>query len=306
VEEGLPPELRLDRYVAERLRLLSRSQIKTRSLKARAGGRELKLSVPMQKFRPGERLEFSWLDPEPAELLPEDIPLEILYEDERVVVVNKPPGMVVHPGAGNPRGTLVNALLARGSPRGGEGGRPGIVHRLDKDTSGVIIAAWDEEALAFLAEQFKTRRTVKFYGAIVRGSPGESRGRVETLIRRDSRDRKKFAVSAGGGKIALTSWRLIRSWGTHSLLLLRPKTGRTHQLRVHLRHLGLPILGDPVYGVPDPRFPGAGLMLHARSLSIVLPGETEPRTFSSPLPPRFREIIARLEGRRPEGPPGGL
>jgi 23S rRNA pseudouridine1911/1915/1917 synthase len=285
--------------VAEYLRLFSRSQIKTRALSARLNGREVKLSLPLKKTRPGDLLELSWNEAEPVELFPEDLPLEILYEDRRVVVVNKAPGMVVHPGAGNPRGTLANALLARRNFRGAEAAdlRPGIVHRLDKDTSGVIIAAWDTETLAFLAAQFKARRVKKLYAAIVRGSPPEDRGRVETLIRRDPRDRKRFTVSTEGGKQALTLYRVIRSWGAYSLLLLRPRTGRTHQLRVHLRHLGYPILGDPVYGAPDPRFPAASLMLHAKSLTITLPGETAPRTFSAPLPDRFRETLARLAGR---------
>jgi 23S rRNA pseudouridine1911/1915/1917 synthase len=172
------------------------------------------------------------------------------------------------------------------------------VHRLDKDTSGVLIAAWDAEALAFLAEQFKSRRVRKSYGAIIRGSLREDRGLLETLICRDRRDRKRFAVSTDRGKPAVTSYRVIRSWGTHSLVLLRPKTGRTHQLRVHMRHLGHPILGDPIYGVPDPRFPGASLMLHAKSLCLLLPGATEKRTFRTPLPPRFREILAVLQAPR--------
>jgi 23S rRNA pseudouridine1911/1915/1917 synthase len=160
----------------------------------------------------------------------------------------------------------------------------------------VIIAAWDDEALAFLADQFKTRRVKKTYAALVRGTLAEERGRVETELIRDPRNRKCFMVSDGRGRTALTYYRVIRSWGTHSLLLLRPKTGRTHQLRVHMRHLGHPILGDPLYGVKDGLFPGTTLMLHAKSLAVVLPGG-EPRVFRSPLPSRFRHAVKVLEGR---------
>jgi 23S rRNA pseudouridine1911/1915/1917 synthase len=298
VDEPVPEGLRLDRYVAECLGLLSRSQIKSRGLKAAINGRDVKISRPIKT---GDTLELSWAAAEPECLIPEDIPLEIMYEDRRVVVINKAQGMVVHPGAGNRRGTLANALLFRRLCREGPppdsadeaGLRPGIVHRLDKDTSGVIIAAWDNEALAFLSDQFKNRRVKKTYIALIPGVLREPEGRIETFISRDSRDRKRFTVS-GRGRIAVTRYRTLRSWGTHSLVLLGPKTGRTHQLRVHLRHLGHPIAGDPLYGKPDPLFPDCGLMLHAKSLSIVLPGQAEAQTFSAPLPERFRLFINKL------------
>jgi 23S rRNA pseudouridine1911/1915/1917 synthase len=318
IDEPVPEGLRLDRYVAEYLGLLSRSQIKSRNMKAAVNGRAVKFS---RLVKSGDRLELSWDAPEPMHLVPEDIPLDVMYEDRRTVVINKPQGMVVHPGAGNRRGTLANALLFRRLWREGadfhDAGcvprsisgtgeaalppmcaagadlRPGIVHRLDKDTSGVIIAAWDNEALAFLADQFKNRRVKKRYLAIIPGNLKEGEGRIETLIARDSRDRKRFAVSIRG-RIAVTRYRVLRSWGTHSLVLLGPKTGRTHQLRVHLRYLGHPILGDPVYGFPDPFFPDCGLMLHARSLSIILPGYGEAKTFTAPLPERFRRVINKL------------
>jgi 23S rRNA pseudouridine1911/1915/1917 synthase len=231
----------------------------------------------------------------------------VLYEDSRVIVIDKAQGMVVHPGAGNYSGTLVNALLYRRvaalpgrgiSPGPLPGGplRPGIVHRLDKDTSGVMICAWDNESLAFLSGQFKARRTRKRYAAIIRGAPKESGGRIETLLCRDSRDRKRFAVGVKG-KAALTDYRLIRRWGSHSLALLRPRTGRTHQLRVQMAYLGHPILGDPIYGSRDPLFPAATLMLHAKSLGITLPGERGRRIFKTPLPDRFWPLIRILENR---------
>jgi 23S rRNA pseudouridine1911/1915/1917 synthase len=279
------------------MKLLTRSQLKSRALEARLNGKPVKFS---RAVKSGDRVELSWADPPPADIVPERIPLDICYEDERVVVVNKAQGMVVHPGAGNHRGTLANALLYRILERGGAGRglRPGIVHRLDKDTSGLIIAAYDEEALVFLADQFKARKARKCYGALVRGFSGEPRGRIETLIARDSRDRKRFAVSGERGKTAVTRYRVIRSWGQYALMLLKPETGRTHQLRVHMRYLGHPILGDPLYGAPDPVFPETGLMLHAKSLALVLPGGGEIRTFKTPLPPRFRGVIKTLNRMR--------
>jgi 23S rRNA pseudouridine1911/1915/1917 synthase len=298
--------VRLDRYVAEELKLLTRSQLKTKLLSARLNGKPVKLSRPV---KPGDLLDLSWAEPEPLYLAPEDIPLSILYEDDRVVVIDKAQGMVVHPGAGNRTGTLANALLHRRLSRAGllpaanptdkavyNGSfRPGIVHRLDKDTSGVIIAAYDDAALAFLADQFKARTIKKTYGAIVLGTPREKSGLIDGRIVRDSHDRKRFTVSRDAGKPALTRYRVIRSWGVYSLLLLQPRTGRTHQLRVHLRTLGHPILGDPIYGSPDKRFPKAALMLHARTLFIRLPDRETQSLFKAPLPLRFREFIRRLD-----------
>jgi 23S rRNA pseudouridine1911/1915/1917 synthase len=311
VEETIAVPLRLDRYVAERLSLLSRSQLKARYQTALVNGKNVKISYAVKG---GDTLSLTWAESEPLDLIPEDLPLTVLYEDENVVVLNKEQGMVVHPGAGNHHGTLANALLFRRAQRGvAETGaesatapawRLGIVHRLDKDTSGVIIAAYNNEALAFLAEQFKSRHTRKVYAAIVQGTPAEQSGIIETFITRDRHDRKRFAVSTNSssasgsstncGKLAVTHYRVIRSWGAYSLLLLRPKTGRTHQLRVHLRHLGHPILGDPIYGVKDSRFPAASLMLHAKSLGIVLLGERERRVFSAPLPERFLALLRAL------------
>ncbi|MDR0760381.1 MAG: RNA pseudouridine synthase, partial [Treponema sp.] len=172
--------------------------------------------------------------------------------------------------------------------------------RLDKDTSGVIIAAYDDDALAFLSAQFAERRAKKIYAAIVQGAPPEARGRVDMRIVRDSRDRKRFTVSEDRGRSALTQYKVVRKLGGYSLLRLMPRTGRTHQLRVHLKYLGCPILGDPIYGRRDPRFPAATLMLHAKALSILIPDALSPpetplsRTFSAPLPPRFISFLRQF------------
>ena len=306
VENSVPSELRLDRYIAEYLKILSRSQIKARKLTALLDGSSVKIS---KTLRGGERLELSWKEAESPFLVPQNLLLDVIYGDSRVIVVNKAQGMVVHPGAGNRQGTLANALLYRrlasndalllndnsfNNNISSTSLRPGIVHRLDKDTSGVIIAAWDDEALAFLADQFKARKVRKSYAAIVQGCPKDRQGFIEKRITRSQKDRKTFTVSDSEGRQSLTYYRVVRSWGNYSLLLLRPKTGRTHQIRVHMKCLGCPILGDSIYGRADSRFPSASLMLHAKSLSLVLPDCEVPRMFRTALPERFREVIRGL------------
>ena len=294
-EQSIP--LRLDRYVSEKLCLLSRSQIKARSLKAKLNGKEVKLS---RQVFPGDRLELQWNESLPADIILQDIPLEIIWEDDKCIVVNKDQGMVVHPGAGNRQNTLANALAFRKKEHDGmnhvhkiDNIRPGIVHRLDKETSGIIICAWDEESHKFLADQFKARKVKKNYFAIVCGIPKEAKGRIETFIARDPKNRKRFAVS-DKGKHAVTYYKVIKNWKNYALLLLRPKTGRTHQLRVHLRHIGLPILGDAVYGIHDKLFADASMMLHSKSLEIIIPGQEKEQIFSSPMPVRFSRIIEKL------------
>jgi 23S rRNA pseudouridine1911/1915/1917 synthase len=204
----------------------------------------------------------------------------------------------------------VNALLFHcgelGSSFPSEGIRPGIVHRLDKDTSGVMIAAKNPRAHEFRAAQFAARRTRKLYIALVSGAPSLEKGRVETRITRDPASRRKFVSADSGGKTALTFYTVLRVFpapqnqsqrgpSRYALVSLRPRTGRTHQLRVHMRHISSPIVGDPLYGVRDPLFPGQTLMLHAHRLGILLPGETAPREFLAPLPIRFIEAIRRLQ-----------
>jgi len=308
IDNSIDPGIRLDRYIAEYLKLLSRSQIKARNLEAHLNGKAVKIS---RVLKGGEYLELSWAEAESPILIPQHFPLDIIYEDKRVIVVNKAQGMVVHPGAGNRQGTLANALLYRrldknnalppnAQPTGdyefdgqSTGLRPGIVHRLDKDTSGVIIAAWDEEAHAFLSEQFRERKVRKSYAALVYGRPKETTGCINTRITRSRRNRKIFTTSEKEGRVSVTYYKLIRSYGDFSLLLLRPKTGRTHQIRVHLKYLGNPVIGDPLYGREDSMFKKATLMLHAKKLSIVLPGHEELSTFRTLLPRRFRDLIIK-------------
>jgi 23S rRNA pseudouridine1911/1915/1917 synthase len=297
VAEQVPPGTRLDSYIADTLRLFTRSQARRRIRKLLVNGQPAKLS---RRVQPGDLLELEYLDAPQIELLPEAIPLDILFEDANVLVIQKPQGLVVHPAAGNWTGTLVNALLHHCARLEelfpGEELRPGIVHRLDKDTSGLIIAAKNLESRDFLARQFRERRVGKQYVAIVRGEPPEQRGLIESRIVRDRKYRKRFRTlrSGNAGKRAVTLYRVLKRRSGHALLSLRPRTGRTHQLRVHLASLGCPVVGDGLYGGGA----SAPLLLHSYRLRICLPGEREPRTFRSPLPPRFREFWSSL----PAGP----
>ncbi len=289
VPEGLSLELRADRFITDNLGLFSRSQIKRHLVRLLINGKEAKLSKRIQS---GDILEFEYRDLPPPELVPEEIELDILYENADVLVLNKPQGLVVHPGSGNRSGTLAHGLLYYCSQIGrefeDEPVRPGIVHRLDKDTSGVMIAAKNVPAQEFLAAQFRSRQVRKQYLAVVKGRPPKAKGRVEMRIARDAHHRQRFTTSAVRGKTAVTYYRTIRTYSDCTLLSLQPKTGRTHQLRVHMLHLGCPVLGDPLYNRKD--FLSGSLMLHAYRLKILLPGAELPRVFKAPLPERFQSF----------------
>jgi 23S rRNA pseudouridine1911/1915/1917 synthase len=303
------PPKRLDRYIAEDLRLFSRAQIKARKLAAFVNGKSVKIS---RLLSGGDKITLFWEKAPDRIVVPENIPLKILYEDERVVVVNKKTGMVTHPAAGNWNGTLMNALLAHKKLEAQEDVRSFIAHRLDKDTSGVIICAYTKEAVFFLSSQFKKRAVKKTYYAVVQGEPLEKQGVINKRIRRDKRDRKKFEAfdspapptqnGENAGKKAVTRYKTLKTFAfldrKYSLLTLRPKTGRTHQIRVHLRSIGVPVLGDPVYGFKDRIFSGLPLMLHAARLCIrIAPGE-DPKIFRAPLPKRFRLFLKKAAKQR--------
>lgn len=304
VEQASDSGMRLDVYVSERLGLFSRSQARARIVSIEVNGAPARLA---RRVRLGDVVTLVYADPPAFNLPAQDIPLSVIFENDDVIVIDKPQGMVVHPGSGNPSGTLLNALLFRNTKMaaafGPDDPRPGIVHRLDKETSGVIIAAKHVRAHEHLAAQFKNRTVRKRYVAVVQGAMPAREGRIEARLARDPYDRKRFACVAAGGRIAITRYRTLRTFVAarerYSLVLLAPRTGRTHQLRVHLRHLGAPILGDPLYGRRDRLFPDASLMLHARSLSIRLPGETQARTFVSPLPARFSAVLGQLHNFSP-------
>jgi 23S rRNA pseudouridine1911/1915/1917 synthase len=293
IPRGIPENTRIDTYIADVLNLFSRSQVKRRVTVLRVNGRSAKLS---KHLLPGDLLEITYSEAPELHLQPEAIELRILYEDGNVVVIDKVQGMVVHPAVGNWSGTVVNALLwhCRNLENGfaDEEPRPGIVHRLDKDTSGVLITAKDARVREFLSEQFRRRRVMKRYLAILTGSLPAARGRIDTWIARDPHHRKRFTCLVpdsrpSGGRRAVTYYREIERLDGFTVVSLRPRTGRTHQLRVHMAHMGCPIVGDRLYGWKARGQGSWTLMLHAHRLRITLPGEQQPRTFEAPVPDRF-------------------
>lgn len=245
----------------------------------------------------GDIFEVTLPEPEPVEAVPQDIPLDVVYEDEDVIVVNKPVGMVVHPAAGHPDGTLVNALLYHcGNSLSGINGslRPGIVHRIDRDTSGLIIAAKNDLAHQSLAEQLQDHSLYREYEAVCVGNLKEESGTVNAPIGRHPVDRKKMAIDRKNGREAITHWTVLTRYPGYTHIQCRLETGRTHQIRVHMASIGHPLLGDVVYGSKKP-YPGlAGQCLHARRLSFVHPRSGERVTVECSLPDWFTQVLTKL------------
>jgi 23S rRNA pseudouridine1911/1915/1917 synthase len=235
--------------------------------------------------------------PEPSKLVPEAIPLDIIFENEDLMVVNKPAGMVVHPAARHESGTLVHAALAHAPEMEGIGGekRPGVVHRLDKDTSGIILLAKNDQAHRWLQDQFRLRKTIKTYIALVDGKPPTPSGRIEAAVGRDNTHRQLMAVTGiRKGREAVSEYRTLETFREHTLLEVHPLTGRTHQIRVHLKFIGCPVAGDKVYGHRHPTVELNRQFLHAARLTILLPDEAEPRTFEAALPKELEQVLVRL------------
>jgi 23S rRNA pseudouridine1911/1915/1917 synthase len=233
----------------------------------------------------------------PTDLVAEDIPLDILFENDDLIVVNKPAGMVVHPAAGHASGTLVNAVLGYDPDLEGIGGeeRPGVVHRLDKETSGLILLAKNERAHRWLQDQFRLRKVEKTYLALVDGKPPTPSGRVEAYIGRDPSHRKRMAiVSESRGRESISEYKTVESFKAHTLLEFHPLTGRTHQIRLHCAFLGCPIVGDEIYGKRHSSIELGRHFLHAYRLKIVMPGEKEPRQFEAPLPVKLERALIDL------------
>lgn len=255
-----------------------------------------------QVLEPGAQISLHLPPVQPSSLVPEKIPLDIVFENQDLIVVNKPAGMVVHPAAGHDRGTLVHAVLAHAPELEGIGGeqRPGVVHRLDKDTSGLILLAKNERAHRWLQDQFRLRKVTKIYLALVDGRPPTPSGRIEAAIGRDARQRRQMAiVSENKGRLADSEYCTLEEFPAHTLLEVRPHTGRTHQIRLHLAFIGCPIVGDTIYGRRQPTIPLERHFLHAARLSIRLPGEENPRTFVAPLPPELDGVLSRLRNENP-------
>lgn len=290
---------RLDVFLARQTPDLSRSRIQRLIADGQAAvdGRPAKAN---HKVQPGETVALAVPAPEQATVAPEAIPLDVVYEDAEVVVVNKPRGMVVHPAAGNWRGTLVNALLARCDDLSGVGGevRPGIVHRLDKDTSGVMVAAKTDRSHASLARQIKDRTAGRRYLAVVHGSLAAEEGLIDAPIGRHRTDRKKMAVDAEHGREARTRFRVVERFPGFTLVSCKLETGRTHQIRVHMAYIGHPVVGDPKYGPKNPPFPIAGQALHAAELTFCHPVSGDEMVFTAPLPQDMEDILAALRKRR--------
>ena len=248
------------------------------------------------KVRTGEELTIAIPEPESLEVQPEDLPLDIIFEDKDVVVVNKPRGMVVHPAPGNYTGTLVNALLYHCKNLSGINSviRPGIVHRLDKDTSGIMIVAKNDAAHISLSEQIQSKSAHRSYLAIVRGNLKTDSGTVATQIARDKNDRKKMTVVKEGGRDAVTDYEVLERFGRFSVVRCQLRTGRTHQIRVHMEYLGYPLVGDPKYSPLKVPFAINGQALHSQELEFTHPRTGERLRFEAPLPEDMQKIITRL------------
>lgn len=300
-------DLTVPRYVAG----LSRSQARRLILAGlvTVNGHPAK---PHRTLRKGDKVEVTLPPPEPTDLLPQDIPLHIPYEDDSLLVVDKPSGMVVHPAAGTRCGTLVNALLHHRPDLSGTGGklRPGIVHRLDKGTSGLLMVAKDDVTHRSLAAQLKARRVTRGYTALVLGRVREEAGEIEHPIGRHVSDRKRMSVVTRKGRAAVTTYRVRERFQDYTLLELRLGTGRTHQIRVHMSSLGHPVAGDRTYGAKTRAGHGrkeledhlrrlGRVALHAYLLGFTHPATGEPLEFASPLPVELQEILAELRSAPP-------
>ena len=311
VPEDYENQERLDKFIASLPNGMNRSKLKSGVNEILLNGKKVKLS---QKVKAGDIIDIQWEDNIPDNIEPENIPLDIIYEDDDVTVVNKKQGMVTHPACGNWNKTLVNALLYHWGRKSIEQikegctsdiiqrRRPGIVHRPDKETSGIIITAKNRDAEEFLQKQFKDKSNQKEYILIVTGRPPHRNGDIRTNIIRDPKNRHRFkAVDISDeGKFSRTIYHCIACYGNYSLLRVRIKTGRTHQIRVHMKYLGCPILGDSIYNKSDSLFPDATLMLHSVQLKIKLPGDNQLTTFRTSVPNRFKHVEKKLKDKFPK------
>lgn len=299
---------RLDKFISLLPNGMNRSKLKSGITEILINGKKSKLS---QKVKANDQIDIQWEDNIPDNIEPENISLDIIYEDENVTVVNKAQGMVTHPACGNWSGTLVNALLyhwGRNSIKQIKDGtttevlerrRPGIVHRLDKETSGIIITAKNRDSEEWLQSQFKNRCLQKEYICICTGRPKEKSGDIRTQIIRDPKNRHRFkaVVDTNDGKYARTIYDCISCYGNFSLMRVRIKTGRTHQIRVHMKYIGCPILGDSIYNSENKIFPNATLMLHSCKLKIKLPKDKNFTLFKTKTPERFLNIEKQLKAK---------
>ncbi len=283
---------RLDKLIATKFKDFSRNQIK-KMIEEELVFVNKTLEKPSYRVNWGEIISIKVKDPEISEIKPEDIPLDIYYEDEDVIVVNKPTGMVVHPANGHLSGTLVNAALYHCDDLSGINGvcRPGVVHRIDKDTSGLIVMAKNDNAHQFLAQQFKNKTSKRVYYALCHGVIKHNKGTIDAPIGRDKKHRKRMAVIAGG-RNAVTHFEVLERIGPYTLICCKLETGRTHQIRVHLSYIGYPLVGDEKYG-PKKVVSKHGQFLHAALLGFVHPKSEQYLEFESPLPKYFQTFLEK-------------
>jgi len=288
---------RLDKFLVSCLQEFSRSRLQSLIKKGLVKVDGIPAYKTGQMLDGRAKVEVLIPATEPSHLVPEEIPLDIVFENDDLIVVNKPAGMVVHPSAGHASGTLVHAALAHAPDMEGVGGelRPGVVHRLDKNTSGLILLAKNDRTHRWLQDQFRLREVKKVYLALVNGHPPTPMGRIEAPIGRDPKNRKKMAVvSAHKGRAAISEYSTLETFPSHTLLEVRPETGRTHQIRVHLAFLDCPVVGDTVYGHRHSNLPLKRHFLHAARLSIRLLGQDQLTTFEAQLAPELEEALQAL------------
>jgi 23S rRNA pseudouridine1911/1915/1917 synthase len=289
---------RLDKFLTAAVQSISRSRIQNLIKEGRICVNGKPVTKTGYSLSIGDRVVIEIPDVQPSVLTPEEIPLDILFENDDVIVINKPAGMVVHPSAGHSQSTLVHAVLAHAPEIEGVGGvrRPGIVHRLDKDTSGIILVAKNDHAHRWLQDQFRLRKVKKVYLALVDGKPATPKGRIEAPIGRDPSNRKKMAVlPPGKGRNSVTEYFTLQEFSHHTLLEVHLFTGRTHQIRLHLAFIHCPVVGDTIYGLRKPSLPINRNFLHSARLSITLPGEKAEREFRADLPLELQSILDDLK-----------
>lgn len=295
--------MRLDRFLTAELSDYSRSRLLQFIKDERVTVDDNPVTKGGYWLSDGKSVTITLPEDRPSELIPEEIPLDILYEDENTIILNKPAGIVVHPSFGHRTGTLVHAVLAHCKDLKSFGGeiRPGVVHRLDRDTSGILLMAKNEKALNFLQKQFKSREIDKRYLALVDGRPPTPTGRIEAPISRDPNRRQMMAIlPADKGREAVTEYFTKEEYKNHTLLEAKLLTGRTHQLRVHFAFLKCPIVADVLYGYRKHSIDLPRHFLHAHKITVTLPGTTEPRTFEAPLPSELQAALNDLEPAHPE------
>jgi len=290
-------QIRLDLFLVEKLTDYSRSRIQQFIREQRVLVDGIPAGKSGQIISSDQNVQVLLPENKEVSLIPEPIPLDIIYEDDRTIIINKPAGMVVHPSIGHETGTLVHAVLAHCDDLKSFGGeiRPGVVHRLDRDTSGIIVMAKDEKAHIYLQKQFKDRQTIKRYLALVDGKPPTPTGRIDAPIGRDPIRRQKMTILPNGkSREAITEYFTKESFLNHTLIEAHPLTGRTHQIRVHAAFIKCPIVGDVLYGYHKSSLEIDRHFLHAYQLTITLPGHQEPQTFEAPLPKDLADLLLTL------------